>query len=125
VQRHKGLMKELQHTVADRCHVDQPQFTTLARLDRRTVLTLVMVVLVVYFLLPQFSNLPGIVDQVEEANWSWFVPVLVMSVVTYIGATFAVLGSVPDRIRFAPTFVAQVASSFAGTLAPRRSAGSR
>jgi tRNA A-37 threonylcarbamoyl transferase component Bud32 len=125
VQRHKGLMKELQHTVADRCHVDQPQFTTLARLDRRTVLTLVMVVLVVYFLLPQFSNLPGSVDQVEEANWSWFVPVLVMSVVTYIGATFAVLGSVPDRIRFAPTFVAQVASSFAGTLAPRRSAGSR
>ena len=28
------------------------------------------------------------------------------------------LGSVPERLRFAPTFVAQVASSFAGTLAP-------
>ncbi|HEY3671660.1 MAG TPA: lysylphosphatidylglycerol synthase transmembrane domain-containing protein [Acidimicrobiia bacterium] len=118
LQHHKGLMKELQHTVADRCHVDQPQFTTLARLDRRTVLTLVMLVLVVYFLLPQFSNLPGIVDQVKEADWFWFGPVLLMSVVTYIGATFAVLGSVPERIRFAPTFVAQVAASFAGTLAP-------
>jgi uncharacterized protein (TIRG00374 family) len=118
LQHHKGLMKELQHTVADRCHVEQPQFTTLARLDRRTVITLVMVVLVVYFLLPQFSNLPGIVDQVKEADWFWFVPVLLMSVVTYIGATFAVLGSVPQRLRFAPTFVAQVAASFAGTLAP-------
>ena len=56
-------------------HVDQPQFTPLARLDRRAVLTLVMLVLVVYFLLPQFSDLPGIVDQVKEANWLWFVPV--------------------------------------------------
>ena len=118
MQHHKGLLKELQQTVAVRCDVDQPEFTPLARLDRRTVLTLVMLVLVVYFLLPQFSNLPGIVDQVKEANWLWFVPVLLMSVVTYVGATFAVLGSVPERLRFAPTFVAQVAASFAGTLAP-------
>jgi undecaprenyl-diphosphatase len=118
LQHHKGLLEELQQTVADRCHVDQPQFTPLARLDRRTVLTLVMLVLVVYFLLPQFSDLPGIVDQVEEANWLWFVPVVLASVVTYVGATFAILGSVPERLRFAPTFVAQVAASFAGTLAP-------
>jgi undecaprenyl-diphosphatase len=118
LQRQKGLLKDLQHTVADRCHVDQPQFTPLARLDRRTVLTVVMLVLVVYFLLPQFSNLPGIVDQVKEANWLWFVPVLLASVLTYLGASFAVLGSVPERLRFAPTFVAQVAASFAGTLAP-------
>ena len=118
MQHQKGLLKELQRTVAERCDVEQPEFTPLARLDRRTVLTLVMLVLVVYFLLPQFSNLPGIVDQVKEANWLWFVPVLLMSVVTYVGATFAVLGSVPERIRFAPTFVAQVAASFAGTLAP-------
>lgn len=118
LQHHKGLLKELQRTVADRCQVDQPQFTPLARLDRRTVLTLVMLVLVVYFLLPQFSDLPGIVDQVKEANWFWFVPVMLASVVTYMGATFAILGSVPERLRFAPTFVAQIAASFAGTLAP-------
>ncbi len=118
LQHQKGLLKDLQHEVADKCHVDQPQFTTLARLDRRTVLTLVMVVLVVYFLLPQFSNLPGIVDQVKEADWLWFAPVLSASVVTYVGATFAILGSVPERLRYAPTFVAQVAASFAGTLAP-------
>jgi undecaprenyl-diphosphatase len=118
LQHRKGLLKELQQTVADRCHVEQPQFTPLARLDRRTVLTLVMLVLVVYFLLPQFSNLPGIVDQVEEANWWWFIPVVLASVVTYLGATFAILGSVPARLRFAPTFIAQVAASFAGTLAP-------
>jgi undecaprenyl-diphosphatase len=118
LQHQKGLLKELQHTVEERCHVEQPEFTTLARLDRRTILTLVMLVLVVYFLLPQFSNLPSIVDQVKEANWLWFIPVLLASVLTYIGASFAILGSVPQRLRFAPTFVAQVAASFAGTLAP-------
>ena len=118
LRQRKGLLKELQTTVAQRCAVEQPEFTPLARLDRRAILTIVMLVLVVYFLLPQFSNLPGIVDQVKEANWIWFVPVLLASVLTYLGATCGMLGSVPERLRFAPTFVAQVASSFAGTLAP-------
>jgi undecaprenyl-diphosphatase len=118
LQHQKGLLKQLQTTVAERCHVDQPQFTPLARLDRRTVLTIVMLVLVGYFLLPQFSNLPGIVDQVEAADWWWFAPVVLASIASYAAATFAVLGSVPERLRYAPTFVAQVASSFAGTLAP-------
>ena len=75
LRQRKGLLKELQTTVAQRCAVEQPEFTPLARLDRRAILTIVMLVLVVYFLLPQFSNLPGIVDQVKEANWIWFVPV--------------------------------------------------
>jgi undecaprenyl-diphosphatase len=118
LRQRKGLLKELQTTVAQRCDVDQPEFTPLARLDRRAVLTIVMLVLVVYFLLPQFSDLPGIVDQVKEAHWIWFVPVILASVLTYAGATFGMLGSIPERLRFAPTFVAQVASSFAGTLAP-------
>ena len=76
LQHDKGLLKELQ-THGRRAVRRRP-----ARSSRRSpastaarVLTLVMLVLVVYFLLPQFSDLPGIVDQVKEANWIWFVPV--------------------------------------------------
>jgi uncharacterized protein (TIRG00374 family) len=113
-----GLLRELQQTVAERTGVEEPEFAPLARLDKRTIFTLVMLVLVVYFLLPQFSDLPGIIDQVKEAHWAWFVPVVLASLITYLGATIGMLGCVPQALRFAPTFAAQVAASFAGTLAP-------
>ena len=69
-------------------------------------------------MLPQLTDLPGIVDQVETADWVWLIPVLLASIVTYLGATAGMIGSVPNPLRFMPTLVAQVASSFAGTLAP-------
>ncbi|MET0275745.1 MAG: flippase-like domain-containing protein [Acidimicrobiia bacterium] len=114
----KGLLKELQTTVAQRCGVDEPEFVPLARVTRRTILTVVMLVAVTYFLLPQLSDLPGIASQVEAADWVWFIPVVFASAFTYLGAATGMIGSVPNRLRFMPTFVAQVASSFAGTLAP-------
>ena len=118
LRHHKGLLKELQHTVEDRCHVSEPEFVPLARIDKKLLFTIVMLVAVTYFLIPQFSDLPGIIDQVKDADWAWIGPVLLGSVVTYLGATLAITGSVPDRLRFAPAFLAQVAASFAGTLAP-------
>lgn len=118
LRRHKGLLKQLQHTVEDRCGVSEPEFVPLARIDRKLLFTVVMLVAVTYFLIPQFSDLPGIADQVKDADWVWLAPLLVGSMITYIGATLAIAGSVPDRLRFAPTFLAQIASSFAGTLAP-------
>jgi len=115
---HKGLLKELQTTVAERCAVEQVQYVPLARLDKKALFTIVMLVLVTYFLLPQVANLPGIIDQVEAADWIWFLPVVLASMLTYFGATLGVIGSVPDRLRLIPTFIAQIAASFAGTLAP-------
>ena len=118
LRQRKGLLKELQTTAAERCGVEQPDLVPLARVDARAVLIVVMLVAVTYFLLPQFADLPGIVDQVKEADWLWFVPVVVGSILTYVGATFGMMGSVPERLRVVPTFVAQVATSFTGTLAP-------
>ena len=54
----------------------------------------------------------------KAADWVWFVPVVAASVLTYVGATIGITGSVPDRLRIVPTFLAQIAASFAGTLAP-------
>ncbi|HEX5588036.1 MAG TPA: lysylphosphatidylglycerol synthase transmembrane domain-containing protein, partial [Acidimicrobiia bacterium] len=118
LRRQRGLLKELQKTVAERCHVSEPEFVPLARIDRKTMVTAVMLVLVTYFLLPQVADLPGILDQVRDADWVWFVPVVAASVLTYVGATTAIEGSVPEFLRVIPTFFAQVAASFAGTLAP-------
>jgi undecaprenyl-diphosphatase len=118
LRQQKGLLAELQSTAASRCGVEQPQLVPLTRVDARLLFVIAMIVAVIYFLLPQFSDLPGVIEQVEEANWWWFLPVLIGSLVTYLGATFGVVGSVPQPVRFPPAFVAQVATSFTGTLAP-------
>jgi undecaprenyl-diphosphatase len=116
--QHPGLLDELRDEVMARCGVDDVAYVPLDRVDRKTVFTLVMLAAVTYFLLPQLADVPGIIDQVQEANWAWFPLVLAMSVLTYVGATASLQGSVTDRLRTGPTFLTQIASSFASKLAP-------
>ncbi|MET0461186.1 MAG: flippase-like domain-containing protein [Ilumatobacteraceae bacterium] len=117
--RHRpGLMKELQDTVIDRCAIEAPHYEQLARLSGKRLFGVVMLIAVTYFLLPQLADLPGIFRQIRALDWVWLPPVIVLSSFTYVGATLGILGSIPERLRPVPTFITQVASSFASTLAP-------
>jgi undecaprenyl-diphosphatase len=114
----KGLLEELQGEVVRQCGVQEIQYEQLARVSGRSVFTVVMLAAVTYFLVPQFADLPGIVDQIRDANWWWLPPMLLASFLTYVGATIAVAGAVPDRLPLGPNLLTQAASSFTGTLAP-------
>jgi undecaprenyl-diphosphatase len=113
-----GLLDELQNTVATRCAVREPSYVPLERISRRSLFTAAMLVAVTYFLLPQLADLPGVIRQIGEADWSWVPVVVLFSAMTYVGAATAVGGAVPERLRAVPTFLAQVAASFASNLAP-------
>ena len=114
----KGLLDALRAEVMATCGVDDVDYVPLDRVNRKTIFTIAMLAAVTYFLLPQVADVPGIVDQVSEANWAWFLPVLLMSVLTYVGATVSLQGAVTQRLRVVPTFLTQIASSFASKLAP-------
>jgi len=113
-----GLLKEIVATVEDRTGVDEVEFEPLSRLTAKQLLTVVMLVLVTYFLLPQLADLPQVWENVQGANWWWFIAVLAASLGTYLGAALAFMGSVPDRLAFGPTLATQVGSSFVSKLAP-------
>ena len=115
---HGDLLGDLRHLVEERCAIAEPELAQLERFNRRRLFTLATLALATYFLLPQFANVSGIIDQVRDANWFWFVPVLIMAVFSFVGATLAVMGSVTRRLPSVPTFLAQVAAAFAGKLAP-------
>ena len=114
----KGLLEELQQEVIERCGVDQVEFVALERANRSTIITIVALALATYFLFPQLADLPGIVDQVREANWGWTPVIILASVSTYVAATMSIAGSVPPRLPTGPLFMAIVGSSFASKLAP-------
>jgi undecaprenyl-diphosphatase len=118
MKEHKGLLAELQREVQEQAGVEEVHFVELERFDRRMILLVLIVVGATYFLLPQFADLPGILRQVRDANWAWAPLILLMSLLTYVGASAALLGAVPSRLPAGPIVVGQVASEFASKLAP-------
>lgn len=118
MKRHKGLLKELQQTVVDRTDVDHVELVEIQRVTKRTLFTIVTLAAVTYFLLPQFADLPGIINRVGAANWAWTPLILIGSATTYIGAAISLSGSVPKRVQPGPMILASVGSSFASKLAP-------
>jgi len=118
LKQQKGLLKALQDEVVRRCAVEQVEFDQLDRVNRKTIITIVVLALATYFLFPQFADLPGIIDQVQDANWAWTPLIVLTSMLTYAGATMSLGGAIPERLPAVPLFLSTIASSFASKLAP-------
>jgi undecaprenyl-diphosphatase len=118
LKAHKGLLEELRSEIERQCGVEEPPLEPVTRVGGRQLFTLALLVAVFYVLVPQFADLPGIVAQVQGAQWVWLGPILVASAGTYLAATMSTIGSVPAQLPLGPTVVAQVAASFASKLAP-------
>jgi glycosyltransferase 2 family protein len=118
LKEQKGLLAELQAEVVARTGVEKVEYEQLSRVTTKTIFTVAMLAAVTYFLVPQFADLPGIVEQVKDANWAWFPAVVAVSAATYLFASVSLKGAVPDWLPYGPTFATQIGSSFASKLAP-------
>ncbi len=90
----------------------------LQRINRQTVVTLVVLAGATWFLLPQFADLPEIFDQVRDANWAWLPAVLLAAVITYFGATASLSGAIVQHVSRRPLLITQLGSAFASKVAP-------
>ena len=118
LRERKGLLADLQHEVQAQTGVTEVHFADLERVDKKTILMVAVLAGATYFLLPQLADLPGIFSQISEANWGWAPLVVLMSLITYIGAAAGLAGAVSTHVRAGPLVVSQVASEFASKLAP-------
>ena len=118
LKHHRELLDELRTEIEGHGVEAPPELAQLERFSRRKLFTIATLALATYFLIPQFGNVSDIADQVADAEWAWFVPVMIATIMTFVGATLAVMGSVNQRLPSIPTFFAQVASAFASKLAP-------
>ncbi len=93
----------------------------LARLERvrpRTLVSVTAFAVAFYVLLPQLADVQRTADAASEAQLGWLLPALAASAISYLFAAVSMVGSVPQPIPFWATFRMQVASSFAGRIAP-------
>ena len=118
LKEQKGLLAELQAEVIARCGVENVDFVPLERTSRKTIVTIAALALATYFLFPQFADLPGIIEQIGDADWAWTPLVVLASFMTYVGASVSLAGAIPQRLPVGPLVTSSFGSSFASKLAP-------
>jgi undecaprenyl-diphosphatase len=116
-------LRELRATVESATGQEPVALERLVRVRPRTLLMITALVGAFYVLLPQLANVGDSFVALRSAAWGWLVVAAVLSVVTYVGAAFCTVGSVPEPLPFVPTVEAQLASSFVNRITPANVGG--
>ncbi len=118
----KGLVP-LHDEIAAACECEPEEPVSLERVSLKTVFVIATLALSVWFLLPQVASIGTLWDQVKGASLWWASAAVLLSVLTYVGATVSLIGAVPAPVRFRGAFAAQLASSFANRVTPAKVGG--
>lgn len=93
----------------------------LERLQRVRVQSLLMIAVLAgafYLLLPQVAHVGSAWKAFRSAKVSWIGLVVLLSMLTYLGAAVAAMGSIPQRVRLWPSVLVQTAASFVNRVTP-------
>jgi uncharacterized membrane protein YbhN (UPF0104 family) len=117
VRRRKDVLPELRKQILAAAPGEEAPPIRVERVRPRRVLTWIATLLAGYLLLGQLGRV-SLVATLRSADWRWVLPAFALSVLTYAAASWALSGFVPDRLRFAPLVLAQLAGSFVTLVTP-------
>jgi undecaprenyl-diphosphatase len=118
-----GGVDAIRHEVSRVSGQDEPELATVERVSPKTIFTLAVIGIAVYVLIPQLTDLPGLVRSLRDVNWFWVGPVIVASLLTYAGAALGLASCVLPRVPYLPALGVSLAGSFVNRLAPVKVAG--
>ncbi len=113
-----GCLDALRDEVQRVTGVDAVPIAELERIKSRTIVSIAMVAIAVWTLVPQFTGVGSVWGELLDANWRWAVAVLGLSFVTYIAAAVSLEGATPERLPFGPNVGVHFATSFVAVAAP-------
>jgi undecaprenyl-diphosphatase len=116
--KRKGLLGELRKEVIAATGVEEVHYEPLSRVSLRTLFMLVSCLVAVYVLIPQLSDVAGMVEQLHDASWDWVAATVVFSIVTFVGAGMCLAGASPRRAPVHQTAWVSVAGSFVNRITP-------
>jgi uncharacterized membrane protein YbhN (UPF0104 family) len=117
VRRRKDVLHELRKQILAATPGEDAPPVRLERVRPRTVVTLIASLAAAYFLLGELGRV-SLLSTLRSADWRWTALALALSALTYVGAAWSLAGYVPDRLRFGPTVLAQLAGSFVTLVTP-------
>ena len=118
LKQQKGLLDSLRQTVIDTTGTAEIKYEPLNRISLRTVLMLVASLVAIYVLIPQLSDVEGMVRQLKDANWVLVFATLVFSFITYLGAGVSLVAACPVPVRYGNTIEVSLAGSFVNRITP-------
>ncbi len=117
LRHHKDVLPGLRKRLLGTTPGGEVPPAQLERIRPRTLITLVAGVAAAYILIGQLSKV-SLATTLKNADWRWAVLVVLLSVLTYVGATFELTGFVLERLNLVRTFLAQIAGSFVALVTP-------
>ena len=96
---------------------EQAEPVELRRVTLRGLVTVLAGGVAAYFLLTLFAQV-DIAKVIREAKWGWVVATVAFAALTFAGASTVLTGSVNTPLRFARTYMTQLAVAFSGLVAP-------
>jgi glycosyltransferase 2 family protein len=113
----RALLRELRDGVVARAEVTEPEAIRVERLRPLSLLTGLGVVFALYLIGTQLAEVP-LGSLFSRVQWGWVGAAIVSMAVSFVGAAYALLGFVPERVPFLRTFGAQVCLGFVRLIAP-------
>ena len=113
----RALLRELRDGVVARAEVTEPEAIRVERLRPLSLFTGLGVVIALYLIGTQLTEVP-LGSLFSRVQWGWVGAAIVSMVVSFVGAAYALLGFVPERVPFWRTFGAQVCLGFVRLIAP-------
>ena len=117
VREHKDLLSTLRNELVALLPEGEVEQVDIERIKPKTLLTIAAGTLAGYLLLTQLAQV-DLIHLFSSADSKWIFIALACSFMTYVAATVALMGVVPERLNFWKTFQAQWAASFATLVAP-------
>jgi undecaprenyl-diphosphatase len=111
-------MADLQSEVRRQAGVEEVAYEPLARVNARTALMLVSSLIALYVLIPQVTDVAGMVRQLRDANWTWVAVTVVLSLISYVGASISLMSFAPSRVPARDAFEVSLAGSFVNRITP-------
>ena len=120
---HKGLLDETHEQVLAQTGIPEIELAKLERFSAKHLLYVVMAFGVLWFLIPQLTELPQLVTQLQNANLALAGLAIVFSMLTYFGSALSMSSSVAQRIPVIRATAVALAGSFVNRVSPAKVGG--
>ncbi|HEX3488467.1 MAG TPA: lysylphosphatidylglycerol synthase domain-containing protein [Streptosporangiaceae bacterium] len=117
LRRRKDVLPALRKRLAGDAPENEIPAVQLERFRLRTILTLVVGVVAADIVVGQLTK-EKFGTLLDHVNWGWALIALVLTTVTYVGATFSLTGFVLEKLNWVKTFLAQLAGTFVALVTP-------
>ena len=118
LREHRKLLGSLRESIVNAVGWEPDETIRVERIRPLSLVTGVGAVAAVYLVGSQLTDVGEIAGVLADASWGWIGIAVAAMALQYVGATYALLGFVPERVKFSHAIGAQLSLGFVRLISP-------